>query len=32
MLFNHVGIDSHVEMNTVTIDGNSGYVSKEGNK
>ena len=32
MLFNHVGIDSPVEMNTVTIDGKRYYVTPEGNK
>lgn len=32
MLFNHVGIDSPVEMNTVTIDGKRYYLTPEGNK
>lgn len=32
MLFNHVGIDSPVEMNTVTIDGKRYYVTPQGNK
>jgi genome maintenance exonuclease 1 len=32
MLFNHVGIDSPVEMNTVTINGKRYYVTPEGNR
>ena len=32
MLFNHVGIDNPVEMNTVTIDGKRYYVTPQGNK
>mgnify|MGYP001590832377 FL=1 len=32
MLFNHVGIDSPVEMNTVTIDGKRYYVTPQGNR
>ena len=32
MLFNHVGIDNPIEMNTVTIDGKRYYVTPEGNK
>jgi len=32
MLFNHVGIDNPIEMNTVTIDGKRYYVTPQGNK
>jgi len=32
MLFNHVGIDNPIEMNTVTIDGKRYYVTPQGNR